>query len=49
MQLTNYDSQLWRDGALTVYATSTWDMVRSTFSVSSGKWYLEVRCNPAPQ
>ena len=46
--LTNYDSLTLAQGSLKATATSTWDMVRSTMGVSSGKWYFEVRCNAAP-
>ena len=46
--LTNYDSLTLAQGSLKATATSTWDMVRSTMGVSSGKWYFEVRCNSAP-
>ena len=47
-QLTNYDELTLAEGGLKATATSTWDMVRSTMGVSSGKWYFEVRCNAAP-
>ena len=47
-QLSNYDDLTLAEGGLKATATSTWDMVRSTMGVSSGKWYFEVRCNSAP-
>ena len=46
--LQNYDSLTLSEGNTKATATSTWDMVRSTMGVSSGKWYFEVRCDAAP-